>query len=224
MILSAGRGNRLRPLTDHTPKPLLTIAGQPLIVYHLQKFAKVGIHDIIINLGHLGEKIEQFLGDGARFGVNIEYSYEDPILETGGGIAKVLSKLGPEPFVAISGDIFTDFPFERFKMKTLSEQPERLAHLVLVNNPPHHLRGDYALVADKFVAEQPGPLFNFAGMGVYRPELFSDCPRGAFRLPDLFKPAFINQQITGEHYAGLWYNIGTAEQLSEVNRMMSMKS
>jgi MurNAc alpha-1-phosphate uridylyltransferase len=217
IILSAGRGQRMRPLSEHTPKPLLTVAGLPLIVYHLQKFAKVGIHEIIINLGHLGEKLVSALGDGSRFGLHIEYSYEDPILETGGGIVKVLSKLGPEPFVAISGDVFTDFPFERLKII-----PRGLAHLVLVDNPPHHRRGDYALVDNQFVAANGGPLLNFAGIGVYRPELFLDSPSAAFRLPDLFKPAFINRQITGEHYDGLWYNIGTPEQLDEVDKIIRL--
>ncbi len=212
IILSAGRGKRMRPLSDHTPKPLLPVAGTPLIVYHLQKFAHVGIHEIVINLGHLGERLEAALGNGSRFGVNIQYAYEDPILETGGGIVNVLSKLGPEPFVAISGDIFTDFPFERLKIK-----PERLAHLVLVDNPSHHPRGDYALLENKFVTEIGCPLFNFAGIGVYRPELFSESPIGAFRLPELFKKAFMNQEITGEHYSGVWYNIGTPEQLAELN-------
>jgi len=216
IILSAGRGNRMRPLSDHTPKPLLMIAGKPLIVYHLESFAKAKIHDIIINLGHLGEKLALALGDGSRFGVNIEYSYEEPVLETGGAIVKVLSKLGSDPFVVISADIFTDFPFERFKRPL-----EKLAHLILVDNPPHHRRGDYALIENKFVSETGEPLFNFAGMGVYRPELFSGSPKGILRLPDLFKQPFKDRQITGEYYAGLWHNIGTPEQLSEIDRVMS---
>lgn len=217
IILSAGRGKRMRPLSDHTPKPLLQIADKPLIAYHLQKFAKAGIHEIIINLGYLGEKIESTLGDGSRFGVNIEYSYEDPILETGGGIAKVLSKLGPEPFIAISGDIFTDFPFEKLNM-----HPEGLAHLVLVDNPPHHTRGDYTLLEEKYVTDFGGPLLNFAGIGVYRPELFLNCPMGAFRLPDLFKKGFEDKQITGEYYKGIWYNIGTPKQLTEIDKIIRL--
>lgn len=220
IILAAGRGTRMRPLSDETPKPLLTVGSKPLITYHLEKFAEVGIREIIINVGHLAAQFETVLGNGQRFGVDIEYSYENPVLETGGGIAKVLPKLGPDPFVAVSGDIFTDFPFERLKIL-----PEQLAHLVLVDNPPHHTKGDYTLLEGKYIAESGGALMNFAGMGVYRPELFSECPKDAFKLPDLFKKYFIHKQITGEYYKGLWYNIGTPEQLAELdNRLRFMKA
>lgn len=216
IILAAGRGTRMRPLSDATPKPLLTIGSKPLIAYHLQKFAEVGIHDIIINVGHLAEQFERVLGNGQQFGVNIEYSYENPVLETGGGIAKVLSKLGPDPFVAVSGDIFTQYPFERLKML-----PEQLAHLVLVDNPPHHIKGDYTLLEGKYISESGGSLLNFAGIGIYRPELFSDCPKTAFKLPDLFKKYCVHKKITGEYYKGPWYNIGTPEQLVELDNAVT---
>jgi len=209
MILAAGLGKRLRPLTDHTPKPLLPVRGKPLIIHHLQALARAGIVEIVINVnhGHLGKKIEEALGDGQQLGVQIFYSIENPALETGGGIAKALPQLGPDPFLVVSGDILTDFPFER-----LPFEPKGLAHLVLVDNPPYHPQGDYALI-NGLVAEVGGPLLNFAGIGVYRPALFAGCPAGIFRLPSLFKKAFIEQQITGEYYSGVWHNIGTPEEL-----------
>jgi len=212
IILAAGRGTRMKPFTEHTPKPLACVAGVPLIVYHLRNLASAGIHDIVINLGHLGEKIEQALGNGRTYGVNIRYSYEDPILETGGGIAKALSWLGSEPFIAVSGDVLTDFPFERLVI-----EPNKLAHLVLMDNPPHHLRGDYSLSDDGIVSDKGDILLNFSGIGLYRPELFHGCPVGAFRLPELFKRNFPSQSITGEYYTGLWYNIGTQPQLDQAN-------
>lgn len=214
----------MRPLSDHTPKPLLCIGGQALIVYHLQNLARSGIRDIVINLGFLGEKIEQLLGNGSRFGVRLQYSYEDPILETGGGIAKVLSWLGPEAFIALSGDLFTDFPFERLLAEelTISLKEKRLAHLVLVDNPPHNPKGDFALLGNR-VQPEGSPLYNFAGIGVYHPHLFENCPEGAFRLPMLFNKAFKENAITGEYYKGLWHNIGTPEQLKILDESLRSK-
>jgi MurNAc alpha-1-phosphate uridylyltransferase len=215
IILAAGRGTRMRPLTDHIPKPLLCIGGVPLIVHHLHHLARAGVHDIIINLGHLGEKIEETVGNGHLYGVNIRYSYEDPILETGGGIAKALPWLGPDPFIAVSGDVLTDFPFSRLTIGS-----DKLAHLVLVDNPPYHFKGDYALQSG-IVSAEGTPLLNFAGIGLYRPELFQNCPKGAFQLSLLFKSAFASQAITGEYYSGFWHNIGTPEQLESVEHIFS---
>lgn len=215
MILAAGLGKRMQPLTDHTPKPLVEVAGNPLIVHHLQKLARANIVEVVINLGHLGEKIQKALGDGSQWGIKIHYSVEDPILETGGGIYKALPQLGPEPFLVISADIFTDFPFE-----SLPKFPPKLAHLVLTDNPPHHPKGDYALQGDE-VRTEGGPLLNFGGIGVYRPELFADCQEGAFRLPALFQKAFLERAITGEYYQGLWHNIGTVTQLEKVNSLFA---
>lgn len=215
MILAAGLGQRLRPLTDHTPKPLLAIKGKPLIVHHLEALVRVGIKEIVINinLGHLGQKIADTLGNGHSFGADILYSTENPALETGGGIAKALPLLGSEPFLTVSGDILTDFPFERL----LQSQPQGLAHLVLVDNPPYHPMGDYAL-REGYVTAQGSPLLNFAGIGIYRPELFEGCPTGAFRLPTLFQNAFLKQQITGEYYSGVWHNIGTIEEINRAEQ------
>lgn len=211
MILAAGVGARMRPLTNITPKPLLLVKGKPLIVYHLEALARAGIRDIVINLGHLGDKIEKFLGNGRPFNVNLTYSYENPILETGGGIAKALPLLGVDPFIVVSADIFTDYPFAQ-----LPKNPVGLLHLVLVDNPPHHPQGDFALL-DGWVGAKEGPLLNFAGIGVYRPELFRDCPKGIFPVSLLFKKAIANRQVTGEYYQGIWHNIGTPEQLATLN-------
>lgn len=223
IILSAGLGKRMLPLTEHTPKPLLKVAGVPLIVHHIKNLSLAGIREIVINLGHLGEKIEQTLGNGSAFGVNLAYSYEDPILETAGGIKKALTSdlLGPDPFIAVSSDLFTDFPFE-----TLPQLPKKLIHMVLTDNPPHHPKGDYALKGENVLekaALPDGSLLNFAGIGVYRPELFEACPEGIYKLPQLFKKAFLSNAITGEYYRGIWYNIGTPEDLQAVNSLMEKR-
>jgi MurNAc alpha-1-phosphate uridylyltransferase len=207
MILAAGAGKRMQPLTLHTPKPLLTLNGKPLIVYHLEAFRRAGVTDVVINLGYLGEQIKEALGDGQKWGVSIQYSPEDPVLETGGGILKALPLLEPDPFIVVSGDVFTDYPFEKLPKKISG-----LAHLVLVDNPPHHPTGDFALEKGR-VVESPGPLLNFGGFGVYTPALFTDCPTGAFPVSLLFEKAIQAGLITGEYYSGVWHNIGTPEQL-----------
>lgn len=213
MILAAGKGERMKPLTNEIPKPLLKVGTLPLIVHHIKNLARANIREIVINLGHLPEKIPNELMNGHQFGVEIQYSYEDPILETGGAILKALNSafLDNNPFLVISGDIYTDFPFEK-----LVAQPKTLAHLVMVDNPPHHLKGDYSL-HEGFVVPKNEKTFNFAGIGVYRPELFTDCPGEKFPLPILFERSLKDRQITGEHYQGIWYNIGTPEQLKYVN-------
>lgn len=215
MILAAGRGNRIRPLSDHTPKPLLKIQDRALIEYHLENLARAKIKDVVINLGHLGHKIEEALGEGNRWSLKIHYCYEDPILETGGGIANALPWLGNDPFLVLSGDIYTDYPFEK-----LPNSPKGLAHLVLTDNPPHHPRGDFALINGE-VFESGDPLLNFAGIGVYRPQLFQGCPEGPVPLSIFLKKALKLRAITGEYYNGLWHNIGTAEQLMNLNEQFS---
>lgn len=217
MILAAGRGARCRPLTDEQPKPLLSVGGKPMILHHLQRFKQAGIREVVINLAYLGEKIEQRFGDGSQLGLSIQYSYEDPVLETGGGIAKALRYLGADPFLVVSGDVVTDYPFERL----VNFSPAGLAHLVLVDNPPHHLKGDYSILEDGRISDTHPPFLNFGGIGVYRPALFENCPQGAFPLPLLFKKAFLNRAVTGEYYAGFWHNIGTVEQLEMINQLLS---
>lgn len=207
MILAAGRGKRMGFLTENTPKPLLKIKNKPLITHQIESLARAGIKDIVINLGYLGHKIEAALGHGKQFGVSIQYSVEDPILETGGGVAKALPLLGSDPFIVVSSDIYTDYPYEK-----LPKDPKGLVHMVMVDNPPYHPRGDYALI-DGNIAETGRALLNFGGIGVYRPELFTGCPEGIFPLSVLYKKAIQAQQITGEYFQGVWHNIGTPDQL-----------
>lgn len=219
MILAAGKGNRMRPLTDVVPKPLLLVKNQPLIVYMIKALAKAGIVDIVINLGHLGHKIETYLDRGQALGVNIQYSYEDPILETAGGIKKALPLLG-DRFIAVSADIFTDFDFSTLLVSHIEHAP--LAHLVLSPNPIHHPIGDYGFQGSTHFLSDSVDIrvkYNFAGIGVYHAALFDDCPTGVYALGKLLKAAIANQQISGELYKGLWYNIGTPEQLEMANRI-----
>ena len=214
MILAAGRGERMRPLTDHTPKPLLPVAGQPLIVHHLKALRAAGIREIVINTGHLGERLSAALGDGRDWGVHIVYSPEPPeALETGGGIFQALPLLGLEPFLVVNGDVWTDYPFA-----CLPGSPAGMAHLVLIDNPPHHPDGDFALAADGTVGERGGPRFTFSGISVLRPELFAGCVPGRFPLGPLLRRAMAAGRVSGEHYAGVWLDIGTPQRLAELDR------
>ena len=212
MILSAGRGERMRPLTDSTPKPLLRIGGQTMIERHIHALAGAGILARVINHAHLGEKLVQALGDGSSYGVDICWSPEpEGALETGGGIFHALSLLGEEPFIVVNADIWTDFPFDG-----LPEQPDGLAHLVLVDNPAHHPEGDFVLSTGRVLQGGGAPL-TFSGIGVYRPELFDGCIAGSFPLAPLLRQAMDDGQVSGEHYGGTWFDIGTPERLQEVN-------
>ena len=213
MILAAGRGERMRPLTDTLPKPLLEANGKPLIQHHIESLARSGITSIVINHALLGEQIERYLGDGSRFGVSIRYSAEGDIpLETGGGIFRALPLLGPAPFLVVNADIWTDFPFH-----TLPSLPRHLGHLVLVQNPEHNPGGDFSLGGmDVGVTGQP--LFTFSGVAVYRPELFAGCKGDAFSLVPLLRSAAVKQQITGEFYDGNWMDIGTPARLEELRK------
>jgi len=212
MLLAAGRGERMRPLTDTTPKALLELCGKPLIVYHLEALSRAGINDIVINLAHLGEQIEKTLGDGSRFGVAIEYSYEEEGgLETAGGIFKALPLLGNDRFIVVNSDVSSDYPFEN-----LMQPFEGWAHLVLVDNPPQHLKGDFSL-QDGFVNNSGNNKLTFSGIGVYSAELFKDCKPGKFPLAPLLRDAMQHEKITGEYYQGVWHDVGTPERLRELN-------
>jgi N-acetyl-alpha-D-muramate 1-phosphate uridylyltransferase len=215
MILAAGRGNRMRPLTDHTPKPLLVAGGRPLIQHHLERLAAAGIREIVINHAHLGEQIETRLGDGGQFGVQIRYSVEPTALETGGGIFNALPLLGPDPFLVINGDIWTDWDPADAR---LAESD--LAHLVLVENPPHHPRGDFCLI-DGRVHPDGDPRLTFSGIGLYSPALFEGCRPGAFPLAPLLRRAMLDGRVGGERHAGHWFDIGTPERLAELDRFLS---
>jgi MurNAc alpha-1-phosphate uridylyltransferase len=212
MILAAGRGERLRPITDTTPKPLLRVRGQPLIERHVMGLARAGVERIVINLAWLGSQIREYLGDGARYGVAIVYSEEQPrALETAGGIFRALPHLGPGPFAVVNGDIFTDFPFE-----TLRLAADRDAHLVLVPNPPQHPRGDFGLeqgLALSATASQ----HTFSGIGMYRGAFFAGCVDGAFPLKPLLLRSMAAKRCSAELYTGVWEDVGTAERLEALN-------
>jgi MurNAc alpha-1-phosphate uridylyltransferase len=215
MILAAGRGNRMRPLTDRVPKPMLRVGGKPLIVHHIERLAEAGIRSLVINHAHLGEQIESGLGDGSDFGVSIRYSHEAEALETGGGIFKALPLLGPEPFLVINGDVWTDCP-----LTGLGLASGDLAHLILVPNPPHHGRGDFGLTDGRVKADGE-PRHTFSGLGVYHPDLFAGCEPGAFPLAPLLRAAMDHDQVSGALYRGHWYDIGTPKRLDEIDRWLN---
>ncbi len=213
IILAAGRGERMRPLTDHTPKPLLRVGGKPLIVYHIEALRAAGVRQLVINLGHLGEQIRQALGDGERFHVAIDYSREpEDALETGGGILQALPLLGDAPFIAVNGDIWTDYPFSR-----LPREPSGLAHLVLVDNPSHHARGDFCLRGRRIVNVAVSERLTFSGISVLRPQLFAASVPGRFPLAPILHKAVIDGRLSGEHYPGGWYDIGTPRRLADLD-------
>ncbi|WP_018953346.1 N-acetylmuramate alpha-1-phosphate uridylyltransferase MurU [Thioalkalivibrio sulfidiphilus] len=211
MILAAGRGERMRPLTDHTPKPLLMAGGRALIEHHLLRLAQAGYHDIVINLAHLGEQIQAHLGDGSRFGLRIRYSPEGEALETGGGIRRALPLLGNEAFLVVNGDVWCDHPLTPPR---LAEQD--LAHLVLVDNPGHHPNGDFALTHGR-VHSEGAPRLTFSGIGWYRPELFADHAEGRFPLAPLLRAAMAGDRVSGEHHRGRWLDVGTPERLAQLD-------
>ncbi|ACL71662.1 N-acetylmuramate alpha-1-phosphate uridylyltransferase MurU [Thioalkalivibrio sulfidiphilus] len=211
MILAAGRGERMRPLTDHTPKPLLMAGGRTLIEHHLLRLAQAGYQDIVINLAHLGEQIQTHLGDGARFGLRIRYSPEGEALETGGGIRRALPLLGDKTFLVINGDVWCDHPLTP---PPLAEHD--LAHLVLVDNPGHHPNGDFALAHGRVHSEGADRL-TFSGIGWYRPELFADHAEGRFPLAPLLRAAMAEDRVSGEHHHGRWLDVGTPERLAQLD-------
>lgn len=220
MILAAGKGERMRPLTLHTPKPLVPAAGKPLIEYHLEALARAGITEVVINHAWLGQQIEDHLGDGSRFGLKIRYSPEGEPLETGGGIFKALPLLGDAPFLLVNGDIWTDYDFAG-----LCRPLQGLAHLVLVDNPGHHGRGDFHL-RDGQVADgddAPGTL-TFSGVSVLDPALFAGCQPGAFKLAPLLRRAMAAGQVSGEHFTGCWVDVGTLERLADVERLIGERA
>ena len=213
MILAAGRGERMRPLTDAVPKPLLEAGGKPLIVHLIERLARAGLHDLIVNHSHLGEQITAYLGDGSAYGVRLAYSHEEGGgLETGGGIFKALSLIDSDPFLVVNGDIWTDYPFER-----LPTRLSGLAHLVLVDNPPQHPRGDFVL-RDGHVLAEGEPRLTFSGIGVYARALFAGCHPGKFPLAPLLRRAMQTGQVSGERYPGHWRDIGTPQRLKELDR------
>jgi len=216
MILAAGRGERLRPLTDHTPKPLLPAGGKPLIVWHLERLAAAGFHDIIINHAHLGEQIEQVLGNGAKWGLAIRYSPEPPgALETAGGIAQALPLLGDAPFLVVNGDVYCPIDFARLSARPVAPGH---AHLIMVANPAHHAGGDFSLDGNRVVHAQGEQTLTYAGIGIFTPAFFHAVPPGQpLKLRPLLDAAIAAGTLTGERYTGQWVDVGTPERLAELD-------
>jgi N-acetyl-alpha-D-muramate 1-phosphate uridylyltransferase len=217
MILAAGRGERMRELTQKTPKPLLKVAGKYLIEYAILNLKAAGIFEIVINVSYHARKIQAVLGDGARYGVHICYSEEPERLEVGGGLVKALPLLGDDPFIVVSADVITDYPLS--KLKELSPKISSLAHLVMVENPTFHPEGDFGLV-DGFANLKASPKFTFANIGIYRKELFAEFKPQFFPWKTLLFPAIEKNQVTAECYQGVWYNIGTPQDFSQVNSLL----
>ena len=213
-ILAAGRGERMRPLTDHTPKPLLVAGGKPLIVWHLERLAAAGFREVVINHAHLGAQIEASLGDGAQWGLHIRYSPEPPgALETAGGIASALPLLGDEPFLVVNGDVYCDLDFGHFWGSTAT------AHLVMVANPAHHSGGDFSLDGDRVIYANGEQTLTYAGVGVFSPSFFAGITPGTvMKLRPLLDAAIAAGTLTGERFAGRWVDVGTPQRLAELDQ------
>jgi MurNAc alpha-1-phosphate uridylyltransferase len=232
MILAAGRGERMRPLTDTMPKPLLKVGGKPLIVWHLERLAKAGFKQVVINHAHLGEQIEQVLGDGGQWGLHIKYSPEKVALETAGGIANALHLLGSEPFLVVNGDIYTEIDFKSTALQSNihagAGHALNLAHLVLVDNPPQHPNGDFAIEfksqSDGLLKNKGDQLLTFSGVGVYHPDLFADVVIGQpAKLAPLLRNAIDKNASTAQHYKGVWHDIGTPERLRNLDESLLIR-
>ncbi len=246
MILAAGRGERMRPLTDHTPKPLLQAGGKPLIVWHIERLVRAGITDLVINHAHLGAQIEQALGDGSCYGANIRYSPEVTALETAGGIANALPLLGGDIFAVVNGDTFCDYDFARLpELAAQMQRNQDSAHLVLVDNPEHNLKGDLALQVARVIPQTPpnlplsgeepsSPLIRgaggvevltFSGIGLYQPSLFAAIPRGTKApLAPLLREQIALGKVGGEHHRGIWIDVGTPQRLQQLDQQLRATS
>jgi MurNAc alpha-1-phosphate uridylyltransferase len=219
MILAAGRGERMRPLTDKMPKSMLEVNGKPLIQYHVENLVQAGIVDIVINHALFGEQIEAYLKGGKTLGASITYSAEgDQPLETAGGIVRALPLLGDKPFVTVNADIWTDFPFQNL-LGDSDGLSNDSAHLILVDNPEHNPEGDFAL-SDEKVLNQGEPMLTFSGISIFTPEFFRDCPSGSAPLAPILRNAASQRRVTGSHYQGQWQDIGTPERLSDLRQSL----
>ncbi len=220
MILAAGRGERMRPLTDRTPKPLLEVGGKALIEYHLVAMQQAGIKDVIINHAWLGKQIETRLGSGEQYGLRIRYSPEVPVaLETAGGIVQALPQLGTDPFIVVNGDIWCDYPVQQ-----LPSQLEGLAHLVMVTNPPHNPQGDFYLAQNGQLQVEGQPKLTYSGIGIFHPRLFIGLEPGIRPLAPLLKSAMAEGLVSGEYYPGRWWDIGTPARLRELDAVLTTTS
>jgi MurNAc alpha-1-phosphate uridylyltransferase len=212
MLLAAGRGERLRPITETCPKPLVEVRGKPLIVHHLEALARSGIDGVVVNLGWLGQMIAELVGSGAEWGLDVVYSPEgDNILETGGGIQRALPLLGRQPFLVVNADVYTDMPMP------LTLDDDALGHLMLVPRPSHRDAGDFSIDGRRLSNREPRPL-TFSGVAIYRPELFVDCEPGRFPLAPILRDAADRRQLTAEVWEGEWHDVGTPERLERLNR------
>ncbi|MEW5788193.1 MAG: N-acetylmuramate alpha-1-phosphate uridylyltransferase MurU [Pseudomonadota bacterium] len=226
MILAAGLGERMRPLTDHTPKPLLKAGGKPLIVWQIERLRTAGFTELVINHAHLGRQIEDFLGDGRDFGVSIAWSREPEPLETAGGIATARPLLGDAPFLVTNGDVYSEFDYARLApvLAAMAGDPDHLAHLVLVDNPPHHPEGDFTLADGRVHLPTPAGegRLTFSGIGCYRPELFSGISIGhKAKLAPLLRAAMDQGQVSGEHFSGRWEDVGTPQRLAKLDEELA---
>ncbi|MFW2161631.1 N-acetylmuramate alpha-1-phosphate uridylyltransferase MurU [Acinetobacter beijerinckii] len=224
MILAAGLGNRMRPLTLHTPKPLLEVGGKPLIVWHIEKLQAVGVTEIVINTAWLGDKLVTALGDGSQFGVTILWSHEGEGLETAGGIINALPLLGDEPFILVNGDVWTTMNFSSLLNFQLGDQQ---AHLVLVENPPQHLKGDFVLsneLAYTFEQEQMGEALTYSGIAVLAPKMFSGLEQGKRPLAPLLKQAMLQKQVSAEKMQAIWVDVGTPERLEQLDQQIKQNA
>lgn len=220
MILAAGRGERMRPLTDITPKPLLLAGGKPLIQYTIEQLVSTQFTEIVINIAHLGQQIKQTLGNGHHLGASITYSDEgDSPLETAGGIINALHLLGDEPFLVVNGDITHHYDFSQLHNKQVN-----LAHLVLIPNPTHHPKGDFFLSSGGLLSEQGVSALTYSGMGLFRPELFNYSTQGKAKLAPLLRQAISKQKVTGEKFDGFWMDIGTPQRLETLNKIINIAS
>lgn len=218
MLLAAGRGERMGPLTEHCPKPLLPVAGKPLLRHHLERLARLGIREVVVNASYLGDQVEDFLTQQTDLGMGLLVSREPERLETGGGIHNALPLLGDEPFLLVNSDVWCDYPLQQ-----LPQRPSGLAYLVLVDNPEHNVKGDFALLGGDVVAEGLGesePRLTFSGISVIDPALFAHCEPGRFPLAPLLRDAMGKGKVQGEHYKGYWVDVGTPERLSAVEQKL----
>ena len=228
MILAAGEGRRMRPLTEHCPKPLLCLDDRPMIEHHIARLAAVGVRDIVINIAYLAEQIRGTLGDGQRWGVNIVYSYEEHALETGGGVQQALPLLGEQPFLLLNGDVLSDFPLATLTSMSLPQS--KLGHFILVPNPPHHPFGDFALAENGLLLGKdehaPEPHYTFSGISLIRPELVASYPsrRAVFPLNEAFQWALAQRALSAELYCGSWIDVGTPERLTEARAYVAAQA
>ena len=218
--MAAGRGERMRPLTDHTPKPLLEAGGKPLIVWHIERLARAGLTQLVINHAHLGEQIVRTLGDGSKFGVSIQYSAERTALETAGGIANALHLLGDTAFAVINADIYCDYDFAQLPLRaaTLAGNSD-MAHLILVDNPEQHPNGDFGLNNGRIIEDTPR--LTFSGIGIYKTELFQHISPGSVApLAPLLRAQIAQGKVSGEHYSGHWVDVGTPQRLQQLDKAL----